>query len=91
VVDFALTRLPDNRVLLTGGRTTVGGSPTASAFTIGLDVTDGKIEVTGGGQLQFARAGHQAVQLCDGTIMLVGGGTAAVPAERYNPTSNGRR
>lgn len=91
VVDFALTRLPDNRVLLTGGRTTVGGSPTASAFTIGLDVTDGKIEVTGGGQLQFPRAGHQAVQLCDGTIMVVGGGTAAVPAERYNPTSNGRR
>ncbi len=91
VVDFSLTRLPDNRLLLVGGRTVVGGPATTSAFVIGLDVFDGTVEVTSGGQIQFARAGHQAVQLCDGTVMVVGGTDTVEPAERYNPSSTSRR
>ncbi|MBP9085899.1 MAG: hypothetical protein KBG15_07255 [Kofleriaceae bacterium] len=91
VVDFSLIRLPDNRLLLVGGRAAVGGPATTSAFVIGLDVFDGTVEVASGGQVQFARAGHQAVQLCDGTVMLAGGTDAAVPAERYNPSSTSRR
>ncbi len=91
VVDFSLTRLPDNRLLLVGGRTMVGGAAVTSAFVIGLDAFDGTVEVTNGGQLQFARAGHQAVQLCDGTVMLVGGTDTVAPAERYNPSSRNRR
>lgn len=91
VVDFSLTRLPDNRLLLVGGRAAVGGPATTSAFVIGLDVFDGTVEVISGGQIQFARAGHQAVQLCDGTVMLVGGTDVVAPAERYNPSSTSRR
>ena len=91
VVDFSLTRLPDNRLLLVGGRTVVGGPATTRAFVIGLDVFDGTVDVTSGGQIQFARAGHQAVQLCDGTVMVVGGTDRVEPAERYNPSSTSRR
>ena len=91
VVDFSVTRLPDNRLLVAGGRTAVGGPAVTTAYVVGLDVFDGTVEVTSGGQLQFARAGHQAVKLCDGTVMLVGGTDMVAPAERYNPSSTSRR
>ncbi|HTR50887.1 MAG TPA: hypothetical protein VMJ10_09285 [Kofleriaceae bacterium] len=92
LVDFAATTLPDGRVLLTGGRTTVGGPPLATAFIAQLDAVDGSVEVIATDSLSTPRAGHQATLLCDGTVLISGGTddpTAA--AERYNPPSLDRR
>jgi len=92
LVDFAATTLPDGRVLLTGGRTTVGGSPLATAFIAQLDPVFGTVEVIPTTSLSTPRAGHQATLLCDGTVLISGGtDDPNAPAERYNPSSLDRR
>jgi hypothetical protein len=61
-------------------------------FIARLDATDGTVDVVRTDPLPAPRAGHQAVLLCDGTVLLVGGTEdAAAGAERYNPPSIDRR
>jgi len=92
LIDFTATPLADGRVLLAGGRLTAGGPPLRTVFIARLDPTDGSVDVVATDSLATARAGHQAVLLCDGTVLLVGGTDApGAPAERYNPPSIGRR
>ncbi|HEY1555488.1 MAG TPA: hypothetical protein VGF94_11705 [Kofleriaceae bacterium] len=92
LVDFTSTTLPDGRVLLTGGRATVGGPPLSTAFIAQLDPVDGTVEVIPTTSLSTPRAGHQATLLCDGTVLVTGGSDdASAPAERYNPPSLDRR
>jgi hypothetical protein len=89
VVDFTATSLPDGRVLVAGGHDEAG-APTDDALII--QSIDGRIVVVGTSPMEVPRAGHTAVLLCDGTVLVVGGtddGTHA--AERYNPPSAGRR
>jgi len=92
LIDFAATTLPDGRVLLTGGRTSVGGPPLSTAFIAQLDAVDGSVEVIATDSLAMPRAGHQATLLCDGTVLITGGtDDPTAPAERYNPPSLDRR
>jgi len=92
VVEITTTRLPDGRILITGGRTTPGGDPVNTASIARLDVVDGTVDVVPTvDRLAVPRAGHHAVLLCDGTVW-IGGGAADPPgAERYNPPPLGRR
>ncbi len=91
VVDGTVTVLPDGRLLLTGGRTTVGGPPTDYAAIARLDQLDGSIDIVTTDRLAVPRAGHQAALLCDGTVLISGGTDAPTAAERYNPPATGRR
>jgi hypothetical protein len=90
LVDFALTKLPDGRVLLTGGRLSQGSPPLNSAYVIRLNFNQ-TVDVVATDHLAVARAGHHAVLLCDGTVLVTGGTTVQLPAERYNPPPDGRR
>lgn len=95
LLDMTATPLPDGRVLLAGGRRTPGGAPLATAYIVRLDPNGivGSVDVVLTDGLDAARAGHSAVRLCDGTVLLVGGtmDTAAPGSERYNPPSQLRR
>lgn len=88
LVDFAVTPLPDGRVLLTGGRGS-DGRPVASALIIQLDTSG--LSVLRTVPMSVPRAGHQATLLCDGNVLLTGGTEGPSVAERYNPGSVGRR
>jgi hypothetical protein len=91
LVDFTATTLPDGRILLTGGRRTRGGPPVNTAYIARLNSIIGAVDVVATDHLAVARAGHQAVVLCDGTVLISGGTTVPLPAERYNPPPDGRR
>jgi hypothetical protein len=91
VVDMAVTTLPDDRVLITGGRKTLNGPPVATAFIAQLNTDTNSIDVLATDSLTVPRAGHSATLLCDGTVLISGGTTAPAPAERYNPPSASRR
>jgi hypothetical protein len=91
VVDFTATRLPDNRILLTGGRRAANEPPIASAYIASLNSLDGVVETLPTDQLAIPRAGHQAVLLCDGTVLISGGTSDPFPAERYNPPDTNRK
>jgi hypothetical protein len=91
VVDFAATTLPDGRILLTGGRETSGGPALDTAYIIRLNPLDGMVDIVATDRMAVARAGHQALLLCDGTVLVTGGTPGSFTAERYNPPSNGRR
>jgi hypothetical protein len=94
VIDFAATTLPDGRILLTGGRPAPGAPPSNSGNIVRLNPADGSVDVVATEALAIARAGHQAVLLCDGTVLVSGGDVATFPtfpAERYNPPPFGRR
>jgi hypothetical protein len=90
LVDFAATTLPDGRILLTGGRTSPGGQAVNNAYIVRLNFNQ-TVDVVSTDHLAVARAGHQAVALCDGTVLISGGTTVQLPAERYNPPPDGRR
>jgi hypothetical protein len=92
VVDLTATSLPDGRVLLAGGRD-ASGQPVATTYILRLDPIDGKVDISRTDNLAVPRAGHSAVRLCDGTVLVVGGTSApqAPGSERYNPPSAGRR
>lgn len=90
-VDFTATTLPDGRILITGGRAMPGTPPLSSAYIARLDPLDGSVDVVATDHLAIARANHQALVLCDGTILVSGGTPDQVPAERYNPPPLDRR
>lgn len=90
LVDFAATTLPDGRILLTGGRTAPGGQAVNAAYIVRLNFNQ-TVDVVATDRMAAARAGHQAVALCDGTVLISGGTTVPLPAERYNPPPDGRR
>ena len=91
VVDFTATTLPDGRILITGGRSMPGTQALNSAYIARLDPLDGSVDVVATDHLAIARANHQAIALCDGTILVSGGTPGQFPAERYNPPPLGRR
>lgn len=91
LVGLTATTLPDGRVLLTGGSMTPGGPPVTNAFIARLDPFDGLVDIVATDRLAYARAGHQATVLCDGTVLISGGTADQTPYERYNPPSVGRR
>ena len=88
VVDITTTRLPDGRILIAGGRATLGGAVVDTAVIARLDIVNGAVDVVQTDRLAAARAGHVAVALCDGTVWISGGSAIA---ERYNPPPTGRR
>lgn len=90
LVDFALTTLPDGRILVTGGRLSPGGPAVASAYIIRLDPTDGSVDLAATDTLAVARAGHLSTLLCDGTVQVIGGDDVR-SGERYQPPSANRR
>lgn len=79
-VGHTATLLSDGRVLVAGG-TGADGFATRSA-----EIFDPSVGVRGGfvpaRDLTTERTGHVALPLCDGTVLLVGGGAGA---EIYNP------
>jgi hypothetical protein len=91
LTDVTVTPLPDGRVLLAGGRDATG-AVVDTVLIARLDPIDGDVDLSPSDRLSVPRAGHSAVSLCDGTILVVGGtDDATAPAERYNPPSLGRR
>ncbi|MBA3542318.1 MAG: hypothetical protein H0T79_22070 [Deltaproteobacteria bacterium] len=90
IVDVTATTLPDGRILLTGGRLALDGAPIDDAFIARLDPLDGAVDVVQTDKLAIPRAGHAATLVCDGTIIIAGGGSADL-VERYNPPQLGRR
>jgi len=91
VIDQTATTLPDGRILLVGGRSSMLGPPLDTAFIARLDPLDGTVDVVQTDRLAMPRAGHQATVLCDGTIIVAGGTTNSNLVERYNPPALGRR
>jgi hypothetical protein len=87
--ELTATPLPDGRILLAGGRN-LAGVPVATTLIAQLDPANGRVNIIATDSLTTPRAGHSAVLLCDGTVLLVGGNDDA-PAERYNPPAAGRR
>jgi hypothetical protein len=91
LTELTVTPLPDGRVLLAGGRNQTGAA-VATTLIAQLDPVNGRVNIIATNSLSVPRAGHSAVPLCDGTILLVGGtDDPAAPAERYNPPAAGRR
>ena len=88
LTELTATALADGRVLLVGGKT-LAGEPTSAALIARLDPLNGEVNFVPTAALAEPRAGHAAVALCDGTILVTGGGPTT--AERYNPSSQGRR
>ncbi len=88
-VGHRATTLADNRVLITGGSTTVGGAPINSAevFFPGIGQTTlGAIAATG--SLATARTFHSQTRLFDDRVLVAGGlsGAAALSSiEIYDP------
>ncbi|HEY4055595.1 MAG TPA: hypothetical protein VGM39_03265 [Kofleriaceae bacterium] len=91
VLGITITRLPDDRVLLTGGQAELNGTSVNTSLLLRLDPRSGTIDLVPTDSLQFGRAGHQAVLMCDGTVLVAGGSAASLAFERYNPNDAGRR
>ena len=90
-LDFTATTLPDGRILLTGGRLSPNSPPLDTAYIVRLDPSDGSVDVVQTDHMALARAKHQAVLLCDGTVLITGGVGGQFAAERYNPPPAERR
>lgn len=87
VVEMAVVPMPDGRVLLIGGRD-AAREAVATVLIARFDPTNGQVDLSVTDPLEQPRAGHSAATLCDGTILVAGGGPGS---ERYNPPSAGRR
>ena len=83
---FALTRLPNGKVLASGGFTDAGVTNSVALY----DPAAGTWTVTA--PMLYARNGHSATVLLDGRVLVAGGSDAAragvLPAEIYNPAAN---
>lgn len=91
LTDMSVTPLPDGRVLLAGGYD-ADGNMVNTALIARLDPFNGQVDISVTNPLDTPRAGHSAVVLCDGTVMVLGGSDAPdLPIERYNPPSADRR
>ena len=91
-VDMTVTALPDGRILIAGGLD-ADGAPTSAAFIARQDLQSGTFSLLETDPMAAPRSGHEAVLLCDGTVLIVGGtdDDGAPIAERYNPPPDGRR
>jgi hypothetical protein len=87
VTDMAVVTMPDGRVLLIGGRDAADRA-VATVLIARFDPVNGSVDLSVTDPLERPRAGHSAAVLCDGTILVVGGGPGS---ERYNPPAAGRR
>lgn len=87
IEDMAVVPMPDGRVLLIGGRN-AARQAVSTVLIARFDPVDGRVDLSATHPLQEPRAGHSAAVLCDGTILVAGGGPGS---ERYNPPSAGRR
>src|SRR5439155_1607769 len=96
---YSATLLDDGRVLVAGGfvRTNGIGPPLGGHYSAGAEIYDPTSETwSPTGQLATGRAGHAAVLLDDGRVLVAGGfsGTVRAPiayvasAEIYDPVSN---
>ena len=92
ITGVSVSRLPDGRILLVGGRDE-GGAPVSTVLIARLDAVDGQVDLSLTDPLEAPRAGHGAARLCDGSILVVGGAPDGVAprSERYQPPSAGRR
>lgn len=82
------TRLADGRVLIAGGCRSDGCEEGLAEDVLLFDPANGHFETTGA--LRNARAGHRAVALQDGTVLVIGGWTqtgVTDSIERYHPAS----
>jgi hypothetical protein len=91
VTGMTVTELPDGRFMLAGGRD-IDGATVSTVLIARFDPIDGVVDLSPTDPLNVPRAGHSAVVLCDGTVLVAGG--TELPSgetERYNPPSTGRR
>lgn len=82
------TRLPDGRVLIAGGCAADGCEEGLSGDAVVFDPAASSFAPAG--TLVQARAGHRAVALADGSVLLIGGWTregVTASVERYVPGS----
>jgi len=68
-----------------------GGEPLDTAYIARLNPLDGSVDVVATDHMAIRRAGHQALALCDGTVLVAGGNPDDQRVERYNPPPVGRR
>jgi len=87
VEDMAVVPMPDGRVLLIGGRDAEERA-VSTVLIARFDPVNGQVDLSVTDPLERRRADHGAAILCDGTILVTGGGPGS---ERYNPPSAGRR
>jgi hypothetical protein len=92
VTELSVTPLPDGRILLAGGRDAMG-MPVSMVLIATFDPQSGGVALSTAAPMAAPRAGHSAVRLCDGTVLIVGGtdDPKTPGAERYNPLSDERR
>jgi hypothetical protein len=91
--DATATRLLDGRVLIAGGASTEGGTPvlTATIFDASLPGNDRFVAT---GNMTTPRRSHTAHLLSNGTVLIVGGYSAAgtttalATVELFDPTAN---
>ena len=83
------TRLPNGRVLISGGMTDGGGADTALSSAELYDPNNGTFSPTG--SLHVGRVGHTATLLSNGRVLIAGGGDVGdsapdlASAELYDP------
>jgi hypothetical protein len=62
-----------------------------SAYIIRLNPLNGEVGIVATNHMANARAGHQALLLCDGTVLVSGGTPGGFTGERHNPPPTGSR
>jgi hypothetical protein len=83
--DHTATLLPDSRVLITGGDTSVASNPPFSAPTSTAELYDPASGTSSPTEsMSVARAGHIAILLLNGKVLIFGSGSA----ELYDPKTN---
>ena len=84
----AATRLDDGHILLSGGYKADLPSQDHLASAEVYDPADGRF--SGAGRLKSRRAGHRALPLSDGTVLIIGGGGLEQPStsvESFDPAT----
>ncbi len=85
VVDFSVTPLPDGRILLAGGRIPPDPDPVRGVYFVTFNPDADVVTIDAAGdEMSVGRANHQAVLMCDGTVLITGGTDSPSVAERFN-------